>query len=203
VALGQRTPFCEDARNIQEEEIQMSAEEIQELHENAEQARHDRGLVPVTLTMAILAVVIAMVSLLGHRTHTEEVVLQDKITDQWAFFQAKDIRRHADQVFVDLASSMTSKDNDKTAKLLEKYKEEGDRYNADKAGAGEEAHRLEAESMVEHKRADRYDFSEALLEIGLVVTSITLLSRQRAFWYGGLVLGVLGLVVLVTGMLIH
>jgi hypothetical protein len=179
------------------------SEEIQELQENAEHARHDRGMVPVTLTMAVLAVVIALVSLLGHRTHTEEVVLQDKITDQWAYYQAKNIRRHTDQVFVDLTTALASKDGEQTSKLQEKYKAEAERYNDDQAEASSEARNLEKEAEVQHRRADRYDWSEALLEIGLVVTSITLLSKQRGFWYAGMALGIVGLAVFATGFMIH
>jgi hypothetical protein len=41
------------------------------------------------------------------------------------------------------------------------------------------------------------------LEIGLVVTSITLLSGRRIFWHLGIVLGVLGVVAAVTGLIIH
>lgn len=181
----------------------MSSDEIQELREHAEHAREDRGMIPVALTMAVLAVVIALVSLLGHRTHTEEVVLQDKITDEWALYQAKNIRRHADEVFVDLTSTLTSKDAEQTAKLQEKYKAEAERYGGDQAEENNEARKLEQEAQVEHRRADRYDWSEALLEISLVVTSITLLSKQRAFWYAGMALGIAGLAVFVTGFLIH
>ena len=36
-------------------------------------------------------------------------------------------------------------------------------------------------------RADRFDLGEALLEIGLVVTSVTLLTRSRIYWFLGLV----------------
>ena len=39
--------------------------------------------------MAVLAVLVATVSLLGHRTHTEEIILQNQVTDQWAYYQAK------------------------------------------------------------------------------------------------------------------
>ena len=35
-------------------------------------------------------------------------------------------------------------------------------------------------------RADRFDLGEALLEIGLVVTSVTLLTRSRIYWFLGL-----------------
>ena len=79
----------------------MGSEELQELHEHAEHAHHDPSLAPVSLTMAVLAVVVATVSLLGHRTHTEEVVFQNKASDEWAYYQAKSIRRHEDQIFVD------------------------------------------------------------------------------------------------------
>ena len=70
------------------------SEEVHELQEHAEHARHDPSLAPVTLTMAVLAVLVATVSLLGHRTAVEEVVLQNKATDQWAYYQAKNIRLH-------------------------------------------------------------------------------------------------------------
>src|SRR5437763_10869186 len=66
-------------------------DELSELHENAEHAKHDPSLAPVTLTMAVLAVLVATASLLGHRSSVEEVVLQNKVTDQWAFYQAKNI----------------------------------------------------------------------------------------------------------------
>jgi hypothetical protein len=41
------------------------------------------------------------------------------------------------------------------------------------------------------------------LEIGLVITSITLLSGRRIFWYLGMLFGVVGVVVAATGAMIH
>ena len=76
-------------------------DELQELHEQAEEGAHHSSLAPVTVTMAILAVLVAAVSLLGHRAHTEELLLQTKATDQWAYYQAKDIRRHTYELFLD------------------------------------------------------------------------------------------------------
>ncbi|MBI4165696.1 MAG: DUF4337 family protein [Acidobacteria bacterium] len=71
------------------------SKEIHEMHEHAEHARHHPSITAVTFTMAMLAVLVAAVSLLGHRTHTHELLLQNKATDQWAYFQAKSIRRHS------------------------------------------------------------------------------------------------------------
>ena len=68
------------------------SDELQELHESAEHAHHNPSMAPVSLTMAVLAVLVAVASLLGHRAHTEELVLQTKSADQWAFYQAKSTR---------------------------------------------------------------------------------------------------------------
>src|SRR6266567_4881014 len=179
----------------------MSAEEFHELHEHAEHAAHDRSLAPVSLTMATLAVLVAVVSLLGHRTHTEEVVLQNKVSDQWAYYQAKNIRRHTDELFADLATVMATSDAQKAEKTSEKYQKEADRYRDEQKDIDVEAKKLEQETGMVRRRADRFDLAEVFLEIGLVVTSITLLSGKRAFWYSGMILGVVGLVVASTALL--
>ena len=54
----------------------------------------------------------------------------------------------------------------------------------------------------EHQ-AGRYDLGEALLQIAVVLSSITLLTRKRAFFFGGLLLGVAGAVWAATALLAH
>jgi Domain of unknown function (DUF4337) len=181
----------------------MSSEELQELQEHAEHAKHDPSMAPVTLTMAILAVCVAVVSLLGHRAHTEEVVTQAKASDQWAFYQAKNIRRHADEMFTDLTSVEPIADPAAAAKLRDKYSQEATRYKEDQKEIEDEAKKLEAEVATVRTRADWLDLAEVFLEVGLVVTSITLLSGRKLFWYLGLLMGALGVVVAAMGALLH
>jgi hypothetical protein len=179
------------------------SEELNELQEHAEHAKHDPTLAPISLTMAVLAVMVAVVTLLGHRAHTEEVVLQAKSSDQWAYYQAKNIRRHTDELFVDLTSVEATTDAAALAKLREKYAGEATRYKDEQKEIEDKAHEMEAEVATERNRADRFDLAEVFLEVGLVITSITLLSGRRIFWYLGIVLGVVGLVVAATGFLVH
>jgi hypothetical protein len=179
------------------------SDEAQELRENAEKAREDRSLAAVSLTMAVLAVLVAVVTLLGHRAHTEEVVLEAKASDQWAYYQAKNIREHEDELLVDLSTSVASKDSGAMDKFRDKYVQDADRYKHDKADIQQEARKLDAEVAMERNRADRYDLAEVFLEIGLVITSITLLSGRRIFWHLGIVLAVIGIATAVTGALIH
>ena len=167
-------------------------DELQELHEHAEHAREHPDLAPITITMAILAVLVATVSLLGHRSHTEEVILQNKVTDQWSYYQAKNIRMHTDELFADLAGVVTTKDAEAAAKVQEKARGEAERYKEDKKELESKAHELEQEFVLTHHKADRFDLGEVFLEVALVITSITLLSGRRIFWHMGLFIAVVG-----------
>ncbi|HTW32732.1 MAG TPA: DUF4337 domain-containing protein [Candidatus Sulfotelmatobacter sp.] len=178
-------------------------DELDELQEHAERAKHDPTLAPVSVTMAVLAVLVAVVSLMGHRAHTEEVVLQAKSSDQWAYYQAKNIRRHTDELFTDLTSVEATTDAGALAKLRDKYSQEASRYKDEQGEIEAEARKLEAEVATERNRADRFDLAEVFLEVGLVITSITLLSGRRLFWLLGMTLGLVGTVLAATGYLVH
>lgn len=179
------------------------SEELHELHEHAEHAREHPDLAPVTLTMAVLAVLVAAVSLLGHRTHTEEIILQNKVTDQWAYYQAKNIRRHTDELFADLTTVIASKDAEAAAKLHEKYRTEADRYKDEQKELDTKARELETEADLTRRKADRFDLGEVFLEIALVITSITLLSGRRIFWYFGLLMATAGIVVAASAWIVR
>ena len=179
------------------------SEELNELKEHAEHAKEDPSLAPISVTMAVLAVLVAVVTLLGHRAHTEEVVLQAKASDQWAYYQAKNIRRHEDEIFTDLASVETTTDAAALAKLREKYSAEAARYKDDQKEIEDKAREQEAEVATERNRADRYDLAEVFLEVGLVITSITLLSGRRLFWMFGILMGVIGISLAGTGFFVH
>jgi len=176
------------------------SEEIHEMHEHAEEAHHDPSLVPVTLTMAILAVVLAAITLLSHRAHTEELLLQSKATDQWAYFQAKNIRRHSYELFLDLLSVTTPKDAAVAEKLKEKYNGEIKRYMGDLDDIQAEAKQFESEVLTQQHKANRFDLGEVCLEVALVLVSLTLLTRRRVFWLLGCLSGLIGLAVATSGL---
>ena len=120
-----------------------------------------------------------------------------------AYYQAKNIRRHTDELFSDLTVVTSSTDAAALGRLRDKYKMEADRYKDEQADIQTEARNLEEEVALERRRADRFDLGEVFLEIGLVITSITLLTAKRGFWYFGLLLGIVGIVLAGSGFLIH
>jgi len=179
------------------------SEELNELQEHAEHAKGDPTLAPVSVTMAVLAVLVAVVTLLGHRAHTEEVVLQAKSSDQWAYYQAKNIRRHTDELFTDLTSVTTTTDAALLGKLRDKYSQEASRYKDEQKEIEDKAKEMEGEVATERNRADRFDLAEVFLEVGLVITSITLLSGRKLYWGLGLSLGAVGIALAATAFFVH
>jgi hypothetical protein len=178
------------------------ADELLELREQAEKGA-EGNLAGVTVTMAILAVLVAAVSLMGHRSHTEELLKQTEATDQWAYYQAKDIRRHTYELFLDETSVFAIQNGGDIDKIKEKYKKQVERYADEQKEIEDEAHKAEAEVKTLQHRADRFDLGEVLLEAALVICSITLLTRKKIFWMVGTVLGMCGLATGAAGFLIH
>jgi len=42
-----------------------------------------------------------------------------------------------------------------------------------------------------------------ILDIALIICSLTLLTRRKGFWYSGMVIGVVGFFVGISGFLVH
>jgi len=174
--------------------------ELPEVHHGGEEGPL---ILPVSITISIMAVLVASVALLGHRTHTEELLHQSQASDRWAQYQAKSVRLHETQGFFDVVNIVASLDKERGAALREKYAKEVDHYQSDKEDISKEAKDLEAERDLAGRKADRFDGGEAFLEIGLVICSITLLTKRRLFWFGGMLVGALGVALALTGFFLH
>ncbi len=171
----------------------MEANEASELQEHAEHGAHEASMRPVAFTMAVLAVLVAITTVLGHRTHTEAVLDQNRATDQWNEYQAKKIRSYNTSLSADLLGVLSVADKDKAAKVAKGYSDHQAKWNDDLEKDQEKAKEFEKKVEEAEARADRFDLGEALLEIGLVITSVTLLTRSRIYWLLGLIFAVGGI----------
>jgi len=165
----------------------MEANEAQELHEHAEHGAHDPSMRPVAFSMSVLAVLVAVMTVLGHRTHTEALLLQNKATDMWNEYQAQKIRSTDTGLAADMMSVLTVADKDKAATKQKGYADHQAKWSEDFAKDQEKAREFETKVEEAEVRGNRFDLSETLLEIGLVITSVTLLTRSRIYWFLGLI----------------
>jgi len=181
----------------------MEAHEAEELKEHAEHGAHDASMRPVAFTMSVLAVMVAVTTVLGHRTHTEAVLDQNRATDQWNEYQAKKIRSYNTGLTADLLGVLQVGDKQAAQKIAKAYADHQTKWNEDLKQSAEKADDLEKQVEAAEARASRFDLSEALLEIGLVVTSVTLLTRSRMYWYFGIVFALVGVASAVSAFLLH
>ena len=172
----------------------MEANEAHELHEHAEHGAQDPSLRPVAFTMSVLAVLVAITTVLGHRVHTEALLYQNKATDMWNEYQAQKIRSTDTSNAADLMSVLTVADKDKAAAKLKGYADHQAKWNDDFAKDQDKAKEFEKRVEEAEVRGTRFDLAETMLEIGLVVTSVTLLTRRRTYWILGLIFAAGGIV---------
>jgi len=179
----------------------MEANEAQELKEHAEHGAHEATLRPVAFTMSVLAVLVAVTTVLGHRTHTEAVLDQNKATDEWNEYQAKKIRDYNTSLAMDALRTGPVANKDEAEKKAKEYAAHRAKWAEELPQDQQQAEALEAKVDRAEARADRLDLAEALLEIGLVITSVTLLTKSRVYWFIGLAFSAAGLVAIAAGFL--
>ena len=80
-------------------------EALDELQEHSHEASSSFDK-RVAVTMAVIAATLAVVSVLGHIESTEELLGQQRASDQWAFYQAKSIRRYQSEVARDVLTAL-------------------------------------------------------------------------------------------------
>jgi len=182
-----------------------SASEHLEQVEHQQHAAHSPFDRKVAMSMAILASMLAAVTLLSHRAHTETLLTQSKASDMWGFYQFKNNRDHDYETAI-LFSGGLSKD----AINAEKMKEANDfatskrqKYKNELPEHKKKAEEFERESRMYQVRADRFDLGELGLQLGLILCSIAVLVKRAPFWYFGIAAGGFGFVVAVTAFFIE
>jgi len=152
----------------------METEELVEVSHEA----HGRKQRTVGVTMATIAALLAAVTLMGHRLHTEEVVVQTAAADSWAYFQAKNGRYHMYAADAELARLI----GPQGAALAETW---GKKATEEKEQAEEirkASEHLEAVTKETARRATFFDLAEICLSVAIVLCSISLLTETMLYW---------------------
>ncbi|MEP6535688.1 MAG: DUF4337 domain-containing protein [Bryobacteraceae bacterium] len=142
----------------------------------------------IGVTAAIIAVFLAAVTIMSHRSHTDAVIFKTEANDKWAFYQAKSIKRAQ----YDIAERVASKSQ---SGLSEEFHKESERYKREDEEIQKEAQEKEAETRLAEHKALKYDLGEGLLELGLVLCSLYFISKKKLFPTVGLVSAVAGVLI--------
>ena len=169
--------------------------------EHAEHAAHsgDAFLAAVSVTIAILAVVAATVGSLetiesgqAISDKNESVLIQNKASDTWAFFQAQTIKKN----MYDIAAASVPGKSEEFDKKARGYEGEQAKTRAD-AEALERERDAKLEGSVHHEhRHHILTTGVTLIHVAIAVATISIIKRGRRWpWHTALALGTLGTLV--------
>lgn len=178
----------------------MEANEINEFTEQVKEGG-ESNLKSVSLAISVLAVLVAMVTVMGHRTHTEAVLQQAKASDSWNEYQARKMRIQEDLSAITVLGASSAMDYAKSN--TERLRAEIEKWNHENEGVLEKAKEHEHEVENAEMKASRFDIGEALLQISVVLASITLLTRRYHYVIAALLLGLAGLLTAASAFLIR
>ncbi len=185
--------------------------ELPDLLENAAEDARDKTFTRrVAMTTAVYAVVLAITSLGGNNAMKEMLLAQQQASDQWAFYQAKVIREHQyraqalrlEAELLERGAAMRPEARAKYEELRKKFAEEEKRYNAEKKDIEKDARKLEHERDVQRAKDPNFDFGEALLQIAIVIASVSILSASRPLYAVSIVFALVGALLSVNGFLL-
>ncbi len=164
----------------------------------------------VALTTAFFAVLLAISSLGGSNATKEMMLSQQQSTDQWAFYQSKVMREHLYRAqkmrlvadIAERAGMMKPEAKIRYEKLLDNFRDEEARYATEKKDIEEHAKRLEEERDKFMSKDPYFDYAEVLLQIAIVMASISILSTSRQVFYFSLACAVVGTILMLNGYLL-
>ena len=178
----------------------MSHDPALEAHEHAEHAQHaahekDPFISRVSITVAVLAVMAAAAGSLetveGGRAITqssEAVLAQDKATDSWNEYQADSLKRH----MYEIASVAGGPKADEYAKEIGKDREGQSKAREKAEDAEKDRDARLKESALHEERHHWLTGAATLVEIGIALSTVAIITRRRIFWLGAMGLGAVG-----------
>lgn len=178
-------------------------EELKELKEQTFTRR-------VALITAVFAVALAITSLGGSNAMKEMLLAQQQSSDQWAFYQAKVIREHlyrSQRMVLELelltaGDSLKPEAKQQMEEMLKKLSAEEERYRNEKKDIEQEAKKLERERDVNRAKDPYFDYAEVLLQIAIVMASISIIASSPRMFFFALGTAILGTLLCINGFLL-
>jgi hypothetical protein len=183
-----------------------------ELGRNAEDENrryHDRL---IAVYIGVLAVILAICSMGGGNATKDATLKNIEVTNTWAFFQAKNLRRQAIRLRIDELETLRDTNPsipEATKSAIEtkiaNYKSEDQNLTSNEK-SGEGLDQLWARAKDLEKERDRamakdpyFDYAEAFLQIAIVLASVAIIAGGSMLLFGSGILAALGILLTING----
>jgi hypothetical protein len=192
-----------------------AAENVKELALERAEEREATGLRKfenqAALLISFLAMFLAITSVAGSDNMQQILQYETEISNTWAFYQAKTIRRTStilqkenwELMMVTQGANWDAEQRRQVQEKLAFWEAEIDRYR-NEPGEGtvdlsRKARELEARLDRALRQDPNFDFAEGLFQIAIVIASVSILTKVRALLVASGVLGLAALFLMLNG----
>ncbi len=175
------------------------SESMERAHETIEEHGHhsDPWARGVAVLVSILAAVLAMTEIGGKSAQTEYITHHVALSNDWAFYQAKNLRSVVRTSESHLLGSLPNAQDPAIQARIKEAEEYSARMRDDPEG-GEGMKQLANTAKQEEVKRDEaahryhnYEYSVGALEIAIVLASVSIVTRMRALTIGAATIGAL------------
>jgi len=158
---------------------------------------HEKQEKRIGLTTAVVAVLMAIATLLANRANTQKVVVETKIADWWAYTHSNDTNAR-----IYMANERIAQLHGENTAAEEFHKlYEGQRKDSDDARVM--AQKLEKDSDLQGRKARLCEIAVMSLEVSIVLCSIALLTDLLLFWRLSFLSTSAGIGLIAVGLFLH
>jgi hypothetical protein len=192
--------------------------------ERSASASADRFKTRAAITIAIMAMLLAIASLGGENAMKAMIDSNIHASDTWAFYQAKNIRQTANElaandleiVLLTQGPNLSNEARQQIQQRIDRYRATVARYESEPDPTdptnplkGEGKKELTARAQDWEKKRDiaqqqdpNFDYSIALFQIAIVLGSVSIISMSRPLLLVSVVAGCIAAVLMVNGFLL-
>ncbi len=173
-----------------------------------EEVKKEKWLTYMALTTILIAVAATFSTFKGGGFSTRSLLNQTLASDQWAFFQAKSIKKdlfdaRKENLEVQVALLEKQKGNgalvEKYNGLIADYTKKSKTYESDKEDISKIAKGYENIREESKLHSGKFGVAVIFLQISILLSSIATLSKKKYVWVCGLILGIIGLFYFLDG----
>ena len=169
--------------------------------------KKERWLNYLAFSTIILALCATLSTFKGGGFSSRAVITQSQASDQWSYFQSKSIKQYIfegqkDALELELKKGVPSGAVKSYKETIDEYKSKIAKYDQEKQDISRKAKELESErdDALAHSKA--LGFAVILLQLAVMIMSITTLLKRKRLWILGVAVGAVGVLWFVNGLLL-
>lgn len=151
----------------------------------------------VSLTVVIIAVMAAIATQWGGKYSGRTQMSQVQASDQWAFYQAKSIKQHLDEVTLAQLARTGSGNDVELTKTIKNLTDALARYDKEKAEIKANALGLEAIRDDAGKRSGKIGAAISYFTVAIATASICTVTKKKPLWFVSMILAAIAAVQMV------